>query len=107
MWIGLFGDDNDGFAWRESPTYQFPWKPWHPIEPNDNNNDQSCAVLVTGGALWADIDCDVTLPFLCQYKMDNPGWHANINIFRRWIDLLMFLALHRCTLKRQGRGAKQ
>ena len=65
-WMGLNDVGIEGvYAWDGGATS--PYTSWRAGEPNDFGGNEDCARWVAGGGgVWADADCALTQPYVCE-----------------------------------------
>uniref|UniRef100_H3C1B9 C-type lectin domain-containing protein n=1 Tax=Tetraodon nigroviridis TaxID=99883 RepID=H3C1B9_TETNG len=76
-WIGLYAPDPDtGYVWSDGSPVNFLH--WQEGEPNNHNNDESCAEFriqnswdPTGS--WNDANCESYNDWLCQIRAGTDG----------------------------------
>ncbi|XP_035860615.1 macrophage mannose receptor 1b isoform X2 [Sander lucioperca] len=70
-WIGLhIPDTSTGYTWSDGSPVNF--QHWQEGEPNNHNNDESCAEFIIyksdGAGSWNDVNCDSYNDWLCQIR---------------------------------------
>uniref|UniRef100_A0A8C3ALJ6 Mannose receptor, C type 1b n=1 Tax=Cyclopterus lumpus TaxID=8103 RepID=A0A8C3ALJ6_CYCLU len=70
-WIGLsIPDTSTGFVWSDGSPVNF--QHWQEGEPNNHNNDESCAEFKTYNwdevGSWNDVNCESYNDWLCQIR---------------------------------------
>ncbi|XP_034742579.1 macrophage mannose receptor 1b isoform X3 [Etheostoma cragini] len=70
-WIGLhIPDTNTGFTWSDGSPVNF--QHWQEGEPNNHNNDESCAEFRVynwdDAGSWNDLNCESYNDWLCQIR---------------------------------------
>uniref|UniRef100_A0A667X6X6 Mannose receptor, C type 1b n=1 Tax=Myripristis murdjan TaxID=586833 RepID=A0A667X6X6_9TELE len=71
-WIGL-SDPSTGYVWSDGSPLNF--QHWQSGEPNNYNNVESCAEIVSTRweqqGFWNDLHCEKYLDWLCQIRAGN------------------------------------
>ncbi|XP_078120279.1 macrophage mannose receptor 1-like isoform X1 [Sander vitreus] len=70
-WIGLhIPDTSTGYTWSDGSAVNF--QHWQEGEPNNHNNDESCAEFriykLDEAGSWNDVNCDSYNDWLCQIR---------------------------------------
>ncbi|XP_076601688.1 macrophage mannose receptor 1b [Chaetodon auriga] len=69
-WIGLHAPDpSTGYTWSDGSALNF--QHWQEGEPNNHNNDESCAEFTmywNEGGSWNDVNCETYNDWLCQIR---------------------------------------
>ncbi|KAM6436422.1 C-type lectin-like [Liasis olivaceus] len=72
VWIGLQRSPTSNMhtGWRWTDGTRSKYTSWNPTEPNNRTGKEFCAILYppSGHLKWLDVDCHLTLPFLCKWK---------------------------------------
>ncbi|XP_032895245.1 lectin-like [Amblyraja radiata] len=68
-WIGLNDRCQEGnFRWADGSSYIY--NNWSSGEPNNYGGVEDCVTVNRyGDGTWNDVKCDISLPFVCSYKL--------------------------------------
>lgn len=67
VWIGLF---RESWKWSDGSTSSFRYWRQEGGEPNNISGKEACVVAEFSlSGKWADIDCDMKIPFICTGKL--------------------------------------
>jgi hypothetical protein len=74
-WIGGRREDpptDMTFVWKsnaDTTVKNMNYQAWYSGEPNNSNNNEYCATLRMSYPGWNDLNCDVSLAFICEYVL--------------------------------------
>ncbi len=68
FWIGLFRNKTTGdWIWSDGNNFTNPWL-WGDGQPNNHNDNESCAVMNTHGYGWHDYNCAILFFSVCKRR---------------------------------------